>query len=117
MEAQESEEDRARGEVVAQLRESLAQSREMMLNPKLDLTSRETWTQRHTNTAQVLNQVLRDKQLKDWERRLKEMEARGLIVRRTVQRVETSGTLPEQKEESGSQGERPETTPGAGRTG
>ena len=105
-----------RAEVVSQLRESMDRSREMMLNQKLDPKTREKWTQIHTNTAQVLNQVLRDRQFKDWERRLKEMEARGLIVRRTVQRVETSGTLPEQKEESNeSQGAKPETPPEARR--
>ncbi len=115
-ETEESEEDRVRAEVVAQLRESLAGSRETMLNMKLDTKTREKWTQIHTNTAQVLNQVLRDRQFKDWEKRLKEMEARGRIVRRTFKRLEISRTPTEQKDETGgSQGTKPDTTPGAER--
>lgn len=118
MEADESEEDMVRAEVVAQLRESLARSREMMLNLKLDPKSRENWTQKHTNTAQVLNRVLRDRQFKDWEKRLKEMEARGRILRRTVRLMESSSSLSEQKKEGdGSQGTNPKTTPTLGRTG
>ncbi len=74
---------------MAQLRESLNKSREMMLNEKLDVKTREAWTQKHTNTAQVLNQVLQDRQLKNWERRLRELEARRLIPRATTPRLET----------------------------
>jgi len=75
--------DEMRAQIVQQLRESLARSQEMMTNAKLDPKTRERWTQLHTNTAQVLNQVLRDQQAKDWERRLKELEAVGRIPRRT----------------------------------
>lgn len=84
----ESEEDQVRGELVAQLKESLVRSRIMMLNDKLEAKARERWTQIHTNTAQVLNQILRDRQFKEWEKRLKEMEARGRILRRTVKGLE-----------------------------
>jgi hypothetical protein len=55
----------------------------MMMNVKLDPKNREKWTQLHTNTAQVLNQVLRDKQLSEWEKRLKDLEASGHIPRNT----------------------------------
>ena len=58
-------------------------SRGMMMNVKLDPKTREKWTQLHTNTAQVLNQVLRDKQLSEWEKRLKDLEASGHIPRNT----------------------------------
>jgi len=75
--------DEMRAQIVQQLRESLARSQEMMTNTKLDPKTRERWTQLHTNTAQVLNQVLRDQQAKDRERRLKELEAVGRISRRT----------------------------------
>jgi len=57
-------------------------SREMMMNLKLDPKTRERWTQLHTNTAQVLNTVLRDKQYEDWEKRLKELEAAGHLPRK-----------------------------------
>jgi hypothetical protein len=54
-----------------------------MTNLKLDPKSRERWTQLHTNTSQVLNQVLKDKQYREWERRLKDLEASGHIPRKT----------------------------------
>jgi len=53
----------------------------MMQNEKLDTKTRERWTQLHTNTAQVLNAVLRDQQAKDWEKRLKELEKVGHLPR------------------------------------
>ena len=80
--SQQPSDEALRDEVVRQLRESLSRSREMMQNEKLDARTRERWTQLHTNTAQVLNQVLRDQQTKDWEKRLKELEAAGRLPRR-----------------------------------
>jgi len=66
--------ERLRHELVYQLRESLRASQEKMNNPELSLVERHHWTQAHTYTAQVLNTILRDLQLKDWEKRLKELE-------------------------------------------
>src|SRR6266566_7573073 len=66
--------ERLRHELVYQLRESLRSSQEKMNNPELSLAERHHWTQIHTYTAQVLNTILRDLQLKDWEKRLKEIE-------------------------------------------
>lgn len=80
--------DRVRAELVAQLRESLAKSRLMMLDDKLEAKVREKWTVVNTNTAQVLNQVLRDMQFKDWEKRLKELEARKRKLQGTIGRLE-----------------------------
>ena len=70
--------ERLRHELVYQLRESLRASQEKMNNPELTLAERHHWTQAHAYTAQVLNTILRDLQLKDWEKRLKELEQRGL---------------------------------------
>ena len=71
--------ERLRQELVYQLRESLRASREKMNNSELTLAERHHWTQVHTYTAQVLNTILRDLQLKDWEKRLKFIEEqRGL---------------------------------------
>ncbi len=71
-----------REELIRQLRESIGMSWGMMSNPKLDAKAREKWTQIHTNTAQILNQVLRDRQNRDWEKRLQEMEeARNLSAK------------------------------------
>ena len=66
--------ERLRHELVYQLRESLRASQEKMNNPELTLLERHHWTQVHTYTAQVFNTILRDLQLKDWEKRLKFIE-------------------------------------------
>ena len=82
---EESEEDRLRAELVTQLMESLAKSRGMILNDKMDVRTRERWTELHTRTAQVLNQILRDRQFKEWEKRLNEMETADNPTRKSVQ--------------------------------
>src|SRR2546425_13239955 len=73
--------ERLRHELVYQLRESLRASQEKMNNPELSLAERHRWTQANTYTAHVLNTVLRDLQLRDWERRLKLIEERGLTYK------------------------------------
>jgi len=78
------DENELRSQIINQLELSLAMSREMMMNLKLDPKTRERWTQLHTNTSQVLNTVLRDKQYEDWEKRLKELEAAGHLPRKTT---------------------------------
>jgi hypothetical protein len=77
------DENTLRSQIINQLEQSLVMSREMMMNIKLDPRTRERWTQLHTNTSQVLNTVLRDKQYEDWEKRLKELEAAGHLPRKT----------------------------------
>jgi len=69
----------------------------MMTDKKLEPKVRERWTQLHTNTAQVLNQVLRDQQAKDWEKRLKELEAAGHLPRRVSLSGIPKGTNPESR--------------------
>ncbi len=59
---------------ITELLESLAESRKIMLDHDKDLKTRERWTQLHMNTSQILNTVLRDRQMRDWEKRLKEIE-------------------------------------------
>ena len=108
-----SEEDRVRAELVGQLRESLAMERSMMMNEKLDVKTRERWTQMHTNTAQVLNQILRDRQFKEWEKRLRELEARGRILKRTTNSTEDSGV----EGQTGKDSEEPNLTVGGGASG
>lgn len=84
MREDEPDENELRSAIIEQLEQSLAMSREMMTNQKLDPKTREGWAQLHTNTAQVLNQILKDKQHKKWEKRLKELEAAGHIPGRTI---------------------------------
>lgn len=73
------DENDLRARIIEQLEQSLAMWREMMTNRKLEPKMRERWAQINTNTAQVLNQILKDKQLKEWEKRLKELEASGRV--------------------------------------
>ena len=70
--------ERLRNEIVYQLRESLRSSQEKMNNPELSLAERHHWTQIHTYTAQVYNTILKDQQLQEWEKRLKELEKKDL---------------------------------------
>src|SRR5256885_15579401 len=81
MEGNDGDENELRSQIIDQLDQSLAMSREMMMNQKLDPKTREKWTQLHTNTAQVLNTVLRDKQYQEWERRVKGLGAAGGVPR------------------------------------
>jgi hypothetical protein len=67
--------ERLRHELVYQLRESLRSSQEKMNSPELTLAERQRWTQVHTYTAQVYNTILRDQQLREWEKRLKVIES------------------------------------------
>lgn len=77
------DENEIRSSIIEQLEQSLAMSQGIMTNMKQDPKTREKWTQLHTNTAQVLNQILRDKQFSEWEKRLKDLEASGHIPRKT----------------------------------
>jgi len=70
------EESAVRTRIVTELLESLAESRKIMLDSNKDLKTRERWTQLHNSTSQILNTVLRDLQMKEWERRLRVIEER-----------------------------------------
>src|SRR5439155_16049468 len=68
------EEGAVRTRIVRELIESLAESRKIMLDSNKDLKTRERWTQLHNSTSQILNTVLRDLPMRDWEKRLNEIE-------------------------------------------
>jgi len=69
-----TEKDAVRTQIITELLESLAESRKIMLDHDEDLKTRERWTQIQMNTSQILNTLLRDRQMRDWEKRLKEIE-------------------------------------------
>jgi hypothetical protein len=75
------EEGAVRARIVTELLESLAESRRIMLDSNKDLKTRERWTHLHNSTSQILNTVLRDLQMKEWERRLRVIEEHGKIPR------------------------------------
>ena len=68
------EEGAVRTRIVKELLESLSESRKIMLDSNKDLKTRERWTQLHNSTSQILNTILRDMQMRDWEKRPKEIE-------------------------------------------
>src|SRR2546430_13574580 len=70
VEASERDENELRSQIIDQLEQSLAMSREMMMNQKLDPKTREKWTHLHTHTAQVFHTFLRAKQYQAWATRL-----------------------------------------------
>ncbi|HEX9613197.1 MAG TPA: hypothetical protein VGA05_06245 [Candidatus Bathyarchaeia archaeon] len=74
MAEKEIEENTVRTRIVTELLESLEESRNMMLDRERDVKTRERWTQIHNSTSQILNTVLRDLQMRDWEKRLKIVE-------------------------------------------
>ncbi len=68
-----------RDEIIGQLRETLALCREQMKDKQVALPERQRWAQSLTNTAQVLNTVLRDEQFHVWEKKMKMLEKLGLL--------------------------------------
>jgi len=79
-----SDENRMRDEAIQQLRMSLLESWRIMMDGKLDVKSKERWARIHSYTAAVLNDVLRDRQNMDWERRVKELERAGKVRIRRI---------------------------------
>ena len=67
-------ENRARDVMIRQLRRNLRNCRKILLDEKLDLKTRERWTQLYNNTSTVLNQVLKDRQIREYARRLQIIE-------------------------------------------
>lgn len=67
-------ENAARDELIQELRENLTRCRKVLSDENLDLKTHERWTQLYNNTSTVLNQVLKDRQMKDWERRMRVIE-------------------------------------------
>ena len=93
-------EAKVRDGMVRQLRQNLARCRRVILDQNMDLKTRERWTQLYNNTSQVLNQILKDRQTRDWEKRLREIEKYRGIQKRTVQSEtdppDSKTTTPEQ---------------------
>ena len=70
--------DKAREEIIIQLRTSLNKAEEEMKDPTLTPKELQYWMRVHTNIALVLNTVLRDVQLQEWEKRMRILEKHGL---------------------------------------
>ena len=46
----------------------------MMRDEKIDLRSRQSWLKSYTEAARTLSQVLKEREEKDWEKRLRVIE-------------------------------------------
>ena len=68
------DENELRDELIHQLRKRILELGEMLANRRIDGKTREKWSQLQVYTAQALNQILRDRQNRDWEKRLKDIE-------------------------------------------
>ena len=72
-----------RDRMVRELRQNLARCRRVIVDENLDLKTRERWTQLYNNTSQILNQLLKDRQMRDSENRLREIEKHRGVPGRT----------------------------------
>ncbi len=54
------------------------------IDVNLSMRMRESWHQRYTNTVLALNQLLKDSQYKDYEKRLRLIEESGKTPRRMI---------------------------------
>lgn len=109
---EELDENTLRDEAIRQLVENLRTCYEMMTNPKVDLRTREGWAQKHAYAAHALSLLLKDRQLRDWEKRLREVEAAGGIRRKTPSVQYPISVLP-----PGPEPRRGKSPAGAGKTG
>ncbi len=81
---EESEPNRLRDVEIKRLVRMAEIAFENSIDQKLTLRMRESWHQRYTNTVLALNQLLKDSQYRDYEKRLKVIEESGRVLRRTM---------------------------------
>src|SRR3989454_8658974 len=80
----DSDPNRLREVEIQRLAELAALAYKNALDEKLKMKTRESWYQKYTNAVLALNQLLKDSQLKDYEKRLRVLEESGRILRRTT---------------------------------
>jgi cytidylate kinase len=73
-----SKHDATRDEIIVQLRQNLSRTQKQLRDTNLTPLELERLMRLHTNISQVLNTVLRDTQLRDWEKRMRYLEKYGL---------------------------------------
>ena len=66
----------------------------MMRDEKIDLRSRQSWLKSYTDAARTLSQVLKEREEKDWEKRLRVIEE---YRKRASAATGLSGTTSENK--------------------
>ena len=66
----------------------------MMRDERIDLRSRQSWLKSYTDAARTLSQVLKEREEKDWEKRLRVIEE---YRKRATAATGLSGTTSENK--------------------
>jgi hypothetical protein len=68
------DEQKLRDKAIRQLERAANMAYKMMTNERIDARTRQAWFKRYTDATRALNQVLKDRQAKDWEARIKRIE-------------------------------------------
>ncbi len=75
--SEELDPNKIRDDEIKRLREMADLAYKNFKDETLQMKTRESWHQKYTNTVLALNQLLKDSQYKDYEKRLKELEQTG----------------------------------------
>src|SRR5438034_8389343 len=70
----EINEVKLRDMTIRQLQSSANMAYRMMRDERIDLRSRQGWLKSYTDAARTLSQVLKEREEKDWEKRLRVIE-------------------------------------------
>lgn len=78
---EEFDANKVRDHEIKRLREIADQAYQNCMDETLRLKTREGWHQKYTNTVLALNVLLKDSQIKDYEKRMKIIEEFGKKMR------------------------------------
>ncbi len=70
----EIDEEKLRDKTIRQLQTSADMAYRMMRDERIDLKTRQGWLKSYTDAARTLTQVLKEREEKDWEKRLQLIE-------------------------------------------
>src|SRR6266487_6810530 len=90
----EIDEEKLRDKTIRQLQTSANMAYRMMRDERVDLRSRQSWLKSYTDAARALSQVLKEREEKDWEKRLRVIEE---YRKRATAATGLSGTPSENK--------------------
>jgi len=70
----EIDEEKLRDKAIRQLQTAANLAYRMMRDERIDVKTRQAWFKRYTDAIRTLTKVLRDREEKDWENRLRMVE-------------------------------------------
>src|SRR2546428_6615582 len=95
--AEEIEEEKRRDGAIRQLRTAENLAYKMMKDERIDVKTRQAWFKRYTDAIRTLSRVLKEREEKDWENRLRQIEE---YRKRQNTTVATSGSSSENQADS-----------------